>query len=78
MAVLAAVVGLQRETTVSPHLALGTETVWRLQLREWSKGYCSKCWLSRIDFVLAYNPSERRSEPKCRIASNAGIGVTRR
>jgi hypothetical protein len=27
-------VGLQRETTVSPQLALGTETVWRLQLRD--------------------------------------------
>src|SRR5260370_4801290 len=34
IAVLAAVVGLQRETTVSPQLALGTETVWRLQLRD--------------------------------------------
>ena len=33
IAVLAAVVGLQRETTVSPQLTLGTETVWRLQLR---------------------------------------------
>lgn len=33
IAVLAAVVGLQRETTVSPQLALGTETVGRLQLR---------------------------------------------
>ena len=34
IAVLAAVVGLQRETTVRPQLALGTETVWRLQLRD--------------------------------------------
>ncbi len=34
IAVLAAVVGLQRETTVSPQLALGTKTVWRLQLRD--------------------------------------------
>src|SRR5260370_16380669 len=34
VAVLAAVVGLQRETTVSPQLALGTETVGRLQLRD--------------------------------------------
>src|SRR6202166_775941 len=33
IAVLTAVVGLQRETTVSPQLTLGTETVWRLQLR---------------------------------------------
>jgi hypothetical protein len=33
IAVLAAVVGIQRETTVSPQLALGTETVWRLQRR---------------------------------------------
>ena len=32
IAVLAAVVGLQRETTVGPQLALGTEAVWRLQL----------------------------------------------
>src|SRR5260370_5085560 len=29
IAVLAAVVGRQRETTISPQLALGTETVWR-------------------------------------------------
>ena len=34
IAVLAAVVGLQRETTVSPQLTLGTETVWSLQLRD--------------------------------------------
>src|SRR5258708_39372301 len=33
IALLTAVVGLQRETTVSPQLTLGTETVWRLQLR---------------------------------------------
>jgi hypothetical protein len=33
IAVLAAVVGIQRETTVSPQLALGTETVGRLQRR---------------------------------------------
>src|SRR5260370_29025269 len=34
IAVLTAVVGLQRETTVSPQLALATATVWRLQLRD--------------------------------------------
>src|ERR1022692_2427962 len=32
-AVLAAVVRLDCETTVSPQLTLGTETVWRLQQR---------------------------------------------
>ena len=34
ISVLAAVVGLQRETTLFAKLALGTETVWRLQLRD--------------------------------------------
>jgi len=38
IAVLAVVVRLDRETTVSPQLSLGTETVWRLQQRHQQGG----------------------------------------
>jgi Transposase DDE domain len=62
IAVLAAVVGIQRETTVSPQLALGTETVGRLQRR--LRSIAAEIERRGIELIAPYrkNNKERKYE----------------